>query len=821
MINGNNFKISIFFLIFIIFVYIISNMRVVDAYVPVTYTCCYNYTYNDGVQIDNFEYKPLTGIQLDNFENLSNWTIGSGTQEADIVNFKEGQQGLKLIANNITSNTDKVINNNFSNTDNFAFWLYASDINTFQSVLLYFTSTTGSGPWSKYFYKGIYTGFSNGWNRILINKNSFKNYGNESWNNLMNRTRITVNPITGKNTNITIDDLRYNVENEWIGSSQEADKINFKEGMQGLKLIAINGSSIYSDFIINKNFSDINNFAMWVYVDNASNYSSIDMLISSRPWDKFFYDSVYGVRTGWNKVVFNRHSFNNYFNESWNNIMTTIRLRIRAKEGRNLNVTFDDLRNNMTGKRAKLMIEFDDGKKNVYSNAYPILKANNQNGVTFVVTSYNGPSVMNLSDMKTLQSSGWDISSHTVSHVALAASEDSVQISELNNSYDWLVYHNFQKSAGFIAYPFGSFNDAVIDKVKKRYVLGRSVDHESAQQHFTLEDGAIQYTQRIIEIYNDSSIQWVKDNINDTINAKLLGILVFHGIVDSNPERYEYLTTDFQVISDYIKSRKDDIDVITNSEYVIPNINNFTPVLNKITRINSNGTSELITKNKYDEYMPNFSISPSSDSIDINITTYNESGGTIKFNESSTNSSIRVSYSIGDRIPNYIYSVKIYWENGTKYQDFNIVANNTGYINFNSEFRDSRYQEISPGEVVDTSFTVTLPVGYTFLRFNSSNSTISNLDPDGQNNLQSIFNITNNGNINQSFGFYLNGNVTNITTYADLDNNHSTGRIEINMTSPIVITNLNPSSSQNIWLVIDAIKAPLTNSNRTLMINSS
>jgi hypothetical protein len=121
---------------------------------------------------------------------------------------------------------------------------------------------------------------------------------------------------------------------------------------------------------------------------------------------------------------------------------------------------------------------------------------------------------------------------------------------------------------------------------------------------------------------------------------------------------------------------------------------------------------------------------------------------------------------------------------------------------------------------IDTSFTVTLPIGYTFLRFNASMSTVTNLSPDGQNDSQPTFNIINNGNINQSFMLVLNGTVSNITTYAALNNNFS-GKVEISTSSSMVIPNLFPGSNQYIWMIIDVNKAPVTNANMTLMINSN
>jgi peptidoglycan/xylan/chitin deacetylase (PgdA/CDA1 family) len=482
------------------------------------------------------------------------------------------------------------------------------------------------------------------------------------------------------------------------GSAKEADVLNFKEGKQGLKLISIKGSDAYIDKSININFSDTNNFAVWAYVNNASNSSYIRLYITSNgtKWTSYFSDSEYGdVKTGWNKLLFNRNDFVNHKGESWNNPMNRIRLRIGTVGNKDLNVTFDDFRYNVTGKRAKLIIQFDDGLDNVYTNAFPILQANNQTAVAFVTTSYIGTSGhMTLDNLRVLQDAGWDISSHTVDHPHLPKLKDTMLSYELNSSYDWLVINKFQKSAGFIAYPFGEFNNEVINKTKSRYILGRSTIPDSYQQHINSDSSDSQlYIQKTINLVNTSTVQITEDLINDTIDSKNLGILVYHGIVDSNPGEYQNLKVDLHTISDYLKCRSNDIDIITYSDLMVPNIVNFTPVINKTTRIYYNGSSVLMIKNKYDEYMPNMAVTPSSGFIDIYITRYSDQ--LIKFNES--NSSSRILYSIGGLIPYSYYSVQLYFGNDSLYQSFNVLSNSTGYISYYMVgSKNNRYQLIRP-----------------------------------------------------------------------------------------------------------------------------
>jgi peptidoglycan/xylan/chitin deacetylase (PgdA/CDA1 family) len=482
-----------------------------------------------------------------------------------------------------------------------------------------------------------------------------------------------------------------------VGASKDIDTINFKEGKQGLKLIAINGNRSYIDKKINNNFSDTNNFALWLYVRNVSTFNYINIYFTSTGsvWSKYFLYSKYGgFNTGWNELIFDKNSFKNTQGEDWNNPMNMIRIAIYPKVGYNTNVTVDDLRYDIYGKRAKIILSFDDGNIDTYNNAFPILDSNNQSAVTFIITSTIGTKgKMNLSNLRDLQSADWDISSHTVDHPHLTMQNDTMQYLELNNSYDWLVANKFQKSAGIIAYPYGEFNDKVIDKVRQRYILGRSTVEGSVQQHFIPTDDSSMYIQRVINVFNDTTIQSIENKINDSINSKLLGILVFHNIVDSDPTRYQNTKQDLQAISDYLKNRNTDVDVVTFSDYLIPNINKYTPVINKTARIYSNGTVELITKNKYDEYMPNMTVVPSSGFIDVNVVKYSDQ--LIKFSES--NSTSRVLYSIGDLTPYSYYSVKIYLDNDTIYQDFDVLSNSTGYLNYNlAGSKNSRYQLIQP-----------------------------------------------------------------------------------------------------------------------------
>lgn len=483
----------------------------------------------------------------------------------------------------------------------------------------------------------------------------------------------------------------------------EADTVNFKEGKQRLKLVAKNGDKVYTTRDINNHFLNVKNFMFDVYIYDETTLNYITFYITSqKDWSKYFHYTVGSkLLNGWNRIVIKRSDMINNGGDDWNNDMVLLRFASYPIDGRDTSITIDNFRYDVTG-RAKIIFNFDDGTIGDLV-AEPILTANNQRAMSFITTSWLGhKDFMALDNLKRLQSIGWDISSHTISHPDLTTLDDNNLTIELNNSYDWFVNNGFQKSAGFIAYPYGDYNDAVIEKTKQRYILARSVERD-IQPHMIPEYRDGLYKLKIVEARNDTSVQLIKNRIDTAIYQGQLIILVFHRIVKNNPRKYEYLESDFKQISDYVKNRSSDIDVVTFSDYVVPNIYNFTPVINKTSRVYSNGTVDLITDNKYDEYMPNIVIKPFSGYVDIHIRTYDEKGDQlILFNESASDSSIKVQYSIGNRIPNQRYSVKIYDNNDVLLKTSYMVANYSGYINYYStRFDGPRRTEIRRTTITD------------------------------------------------------------------------------------------------------------------------
>jgi PGF-pre-PGF domain-containing protein len=230
---------------------------------------------------------------------------------------------------------------------------------------------------------------------------------------------------------------------------------------------------------------------------------------------------------------------------------------------------------------ATVIITFDDGWYSVLENATPIMYKNNQSGVEFIITNqpeltWNGNSAnyMNVSQLQQLYDRGWDLSSHTNSHVILTAANSTTLNYELSTSKDWLDNHGFSRGAMFLAYPEGAYNDTVIAAVQKNHYVGaRTIvlpDSNYSQYNLTSPDVfMLKDYEAIGGIDNDIT---VINQINNTIKANGLLILSFHKIVNTlstntSDRETEFLTTDFQNISNYLLSENENVTVTTLSGY--------------------------------------------------------------------------------------------------------------------------------------------------------------------------------------------------------------------------------------------------------------
>jgi len=135
-------------------------------------------------------------------------------------------------------------------------------------------------------------------------------------------------------------------------------------------------------------------------------------------------------------------------------------------------ITVDELYNYMqTGKIAPkkpIVITFDDGYKDNYTNAYPILKEFKFKATIFVITNTIDKDINYLTsnEIKSMDSNNIRIESHTVAHEHLdeiSYKDDLITMKASKEKLEKIL----NRKIYYIEYPYGGYNDNVIKAAKE------------------------------------------------------------------------------------------------------------------------------------------------------------------------------------------------------------------------------------------------------------------------------------------------------------------------------------------------------------------
>jgi len=105
-----------------------------------------------------------------------------------------------------------------------------------------------------------------------------------------------------------------------------------------------------------------------------------------------------------------------------------------------------------------IILTFDDGSETVIATAFPIMQKYNFTGTAYIVYNYIGiTNYMDTDRIRELYAHGWEIGSHSISHVSLTERTDR-QTDEIVDSR-----RKLQSKLGVpiltFAYPFGTYNE--------------------------------------------------------------------------------------------------------------------------------------------------------------------------------------------------------------------------------------------------------------------------------------------------------------------------------------------------------------------------
>lgn len=119
-----------------------------------------------------------------------------------------------------------------------------------------------------------------------------------------------------------------------------------------------------------------------------------------------------------------------------------------------------------------VFLGFDDGYKDNYTYAYPILKEEGAKATFFLVSNSIGTdNRMTFDDIKQMIADGFAIGSHTANHARLDSLSKEEIYKEFNDS-KYSLQTAFNTSINSVAYPGGYDNQDVVDTASEIYEVG-------------------------------------------------------------------------------------------------------------------------------------------------------------------------------------------------------------------------------------------------------------------------------------------------------------------------------------------------------------
>jgi peptidoglycan/xylan/chitin deacetylase (PgdA/CDA1 family) len=113
-----------------------------------------------------------------------------------------------------------------------------------------------------------------------------------------------------------------------------------------------------------------------------------------------------------------------------------------------------------------ILITFDDGDKDVYEYAYPVMHEFGFVGSFYIVSSRIGAEgYVGVDQLKEMAANGWEIGSHTESHLDLTSNHDLAREEMLQSRLD--IQDEISVTVTSLAYPYGLVDEFIATKAQE------------------------------------------------------------------------------------------------------------------------------------------------------------------------------------------------------------------------------------------------------------------------------------------------------------------------------------------------------------------
>lgn len=351
------------------------------------------------------------------------------------------------------------------------------------------------------------------------------------------------------------------------GGTLAAETTIKKVGTGSLKITTASGGNYSATKTISFDGSAAGTIGIWVYIPNQTLVTSVVVYLShDSGFTNYYLKTFSNLHRGWNFLSTSRVDWSFVGSPAWTTPFTTLRVRVNAAASSIATAYFDAMYHNLYT-RPKVLLTFDDGLSSAYTEGYTYMQTKGLKSTFYLVRDFIDTSgYMTTAQCRTLYSSGHDIGDHTVDHTVLSTLSTQAEVeAKWTPNQAWIASNGWTRAMDHGCYPTGAYSTEVLAAMSNLgYITARCTVANWVNPATGLDEV---YLLNGISIGNTTTLATAKGYIDAAIGAGQTIFLVFHSLVASPANGNQWGISDFQALIDYIVTKRNQIDVVTISEW--------------------------------------------------------------------------------------------------------------------------------------------------------------------------------------------------------------------------------------------------------------
>jgi peptidoglycan/xylan/chitin deacetylase (PgdA/CDA1 family) len=196
-----------------------------------------------------------------------------------------------------------------------------------------------------------------------------------------------------------------------------------------------------------------------------------------------------------------------------------------------------------------VMFTFDDGRLSTYTEAFPYMQERDIPGTAYVFGERIGWSGhMTGAQLQEMDSAGWSIANHTMSHPDLTELTSTQIEAELADCRDMLHNLGLVRASLHAAYPFGKYDGNVWTAMQHAGMLtGRTIDGG-----FQAQPPYDWYELSAKMLLTATTLEMAKGYVDEAKAQGAIIIFVLHNLTDTPTLYVDWAPTGFRALVDYV-----------------------------------------------------------------------------------------------------------------------------------------------------------------------------------------------------------------------------------------------------------------------------